>query len=99
MMELLPFQHTVATIGWAVTDPVIDPKTIGELRDHVAPFAQSGRGGARNLLDEPNIAMFAAGPTLRRFAASVLGDSCFAVRALSSTKRQTRIGRSSGTRT
>jgi len=52
------------------------------LRESVAALAQSGRGGARNLLDEPRIARLAASPTLRQFATAALGDSCFAVRAL-----------------
>lgn len=81
-MELLCFQQSIATAGWAVTDPVVDSRTIAELRDRVAPFARPGRGGARNLLDDSRIAALAAAPTLRRFACAVLGESCFAVRAL-----------------
>lgn len=81
-MELLPFQQAITTNGWAVTEPVIDAPTIATLRDSVAPLARSGRGGVRNLLDEPRIAALAASPTIRQFAAAVLGDSCFAVRAL-----------------
>jgi hypothetical protein len=53
-MELLSFQQSIATAGWAVTDPVMDARTIAEWRDCVAPLAQTGRGGARNLLDEAN---------------------------------------------
>jgi len=82
MKELLAFQESVATAGWAVTDPVVDSATIAELRDCVAPLVQSGRGGARNLLDEPRIATLATSPTLRPFADAVLGEACFAVRAL-----------------
>ena len=81
-MELLAFKESIATRGWAVSDPVVDSAGIDELRERVAPFAQSGRGGARNLLDDPGIAALAAGRTLRRFASAVLGESCFAVRAL-----------------
>lgn len=81
-MELLSFQRSIDTSGWAVTDPVLDSATIAALRDCVAPFAQSRRGGARNLLDDARIAALAMTPTLRRFACVVLGDSCFAVRAL-----------------
>jgi len=82
MHELLPFQQSVTAAGWAVTDPVVDSATVAELRDCVAPLVQSGRGGARNLLDEPRIASLATSPALRRFADAVLGESCFAVRAL-----------------
>ena len=81
-MELLSFQQALAKNGWAVTEPMVDAPTIAELRACVAPLAQSGRGGARNLLDEPRLAALAAAPALRQFACSVLGDSCFAVRAL-----------------
>ena len=80
--ELLPFQQAVATRGWAVTTPMFDAGTIAELRASIAPLAQVGRGGARNLLDEPHIAGLAANPTLRKLAAAILGQSCFAVRAL-----------------
>lgn len=81
-MELLSFQQSVATAGWAVTDRVVDSATITALRDRVAALAQTGRGGARNLLDDPGIAALAVTPTLRQFACAVLGESCFAVRAL-----------------
>jgi ectoine hydroxylase-related dioxygenase (phytanoyl-CoA dioxygenase family) len=81
-MELLSFQHSIATAGWAVTQPVLDPETIVALRACVASLAHTGRGGARNLLDDAQIAALAATPQLRRFSCAVLGESCFAVRAL-----------------
>ena len=81
-MELVSFQQSIATTGWAVTQPVIESDTIAELRDCVAAFAETGRGGARNLLDHSAVAALAAAPTLRRFACAILGESCFAVRAL-----------------
>jgi hypothetical protein len=61
---------------------VIDAPTVADLRECVALLAQSGRGGARNLLDEPLVATLAASQALRQFATAILGDSCFAVRAL-----------------
>ena len=81
-MDLLSFQQAIATAGWAVTEPVVDVSAIAELRQSVGPFAQAGRGGARNLLDEPRIAGLAVSPALRQVATAVLGDHCFAVRAL-----------------
>lgn len=81
-MELLSFQQSVATAGWAVTQPVVDPTTIAELRAGVAALAHAGRGGARNLLDDAHVAALAAAPRLRQFACAILGESCFAVRAL-----------------
>src|SRR5215510_3917938 len=74
-MELLSFKQAITTLGWAVTDPVVDAATIAELRDCVAALAHIGRGGARNLLDDPRIAALAAAPTLRQFATAILGDS------------------------
>lgn len=81
-LELHRFQQAIATSGWDVTDPVVDAAAVAELRDCLALSVQSGRGGARNLLDEPGIADLAASPTLRQFAGAVLGSVCFAVRAL-----------------
>ena len=81
-MELLSFQQSISTSGWAVTEPILDSAMIAELRDCVADFAQAGRGGARNLLDDSRIRAVAATAALRTLAASVLGPSCFAVRAL-----------------
>ena len=82
MIEPLSFQESIATKGWAVTEPVIASAWIAELRDCVSARASSGRGGARNLLDDARIAALAASPTVRRFPCAVLGEACFAVRAL-----------------
>jgi ectoine hydroxylase-related dioxygenase (phytanoyl-CoA dioxygenase family) len=81
-MERLSFQQLIATAGWAVTGPVIDATSVADLRACVAALAHAGRGGARNLLDDAHIGGLAAAPTLRQFACAVLGESCFAVRAL-----------------
>jgi len=81
-MELLSFQQSIATAGWAVTQPVVEPETIVALRARVAALTETGRGGARNLLDDAQIAALAATPQLRQFACAILGESCFAVRAL-----------------
>jgi ectoine hydroxylase-related dioxygenase (phytanoyl-CoA dioxygenase family) len=76
------FQQSISTAGWAVTQPVVDPTAIAELRVRVAALSHAGRGGARNLLDDEHIAALAATPRLRHFACAILGESCFAVRAL-----------------
>ena len=81
-MEPISFQRSVDIAGWAVTEPVVGSDVVAELRDSVAVQAHAGRGGARNLLDDPRIAALAASPTMRQFANAVLGPSCFAVRAL-----------------
>jgi ectoine hydroxylase-related dioxygenase (phytanoyl-CoA dioxygenase family) len=82
MIRLTLFQQSIATHGWAVTGPVVDNRLVTALRHRVAALARAGRGGARNLLDDPAICSLAASPTLRNFASAVLGDACFAVRAL-----------------
>jgi phytanoyl-CoA dioxygenase PhyH len=81
-MELLSFRQLIATAGWAVTPPVLDWTTLVELRACVGFHAQAGRGGARNLIDDSPIRALAVAPALRRLAGAVLGESCFAVRAL-----------------
>ena len=69
-------------LAQTVTPPVIDAAEVGQLRADVAPFALEARGGARNLLDQTFVQRLATRPTVRGVAASVLGDGCFAVRAL-----------------
>jgi ectoine hydroxylase-related dioxygenase (phytanoyl-CoA dioxygenase family) len=81
-MELLSFQHSVATAGWAVTEAIVGSNAISELRSRVAALANAARGCARNLFDDAHITQLAAAPTPRQFACTVPGQSCFAVRAL-----------------
>jgi ectoine hydroxylase-related dioxygenase (phytanoyl-CoA dioxygenase family) len=81
-MEMLSFKQSIAAVGWAVTEAVLDSAAIIELRNCVGAHAHAGRGGARNLLDDPRIAALALSPALRQFASAVLGENCFAVRAL-----------------
>ena len=81
-MKLLSFQQSIATAGWAVTEPILDAASIAELRDCVSTHARTGRGGARNLLDDLRIATLAASPICRQLADAILGNTCFAVRAL-----------------
>lgn len=82
MIELQQFAQGVRELGWAVTTPVIDDRAIAMLRGDVAHVAVDGRGGTRNLLERPLVRFLAKSPPLRDLAASVLGDSCFAVRAI-----------------
>lgn len=75
----------VARAGWAITPPVVPRRDLDELTDALAIFTApgSGRGGARNLLEQvPAVAMLAASSAVRAVAESVLGPDCFAVRAL-----------------
>ena len=80
--EKTSFAGAIADRGWAVTPPVADIATVSVLRKESAGFATDGRGGARNLLESPRVRAFAASEAVRSFAKAVLGDPCFAVRAL-----------------
>ena len=75
-------QRAIDERGWAVTEPVIDAVEVERLREDVAPHAVDGRGGARNLLGHAFVRALAKQPAIRGVAARILGDDCFAVRAL-----------------
>jgi ectoine hydroxylase-related dioxygenase (phytanoyl-CoA dioxygenase family) len=81
-MDLTTFAAAVEARGWATTRPVLTDADVDALRDAVAPLAVEGRGGARNLLAEPSVRALAASSVVRSLASVVLGDACFAVRAL-----------------
>jgi len=76
------FVDAIRERGWASTNAVLDAAAVASLREVVAPYAIEGRGGARNLLPNENIRTLAVSSDIRGFAAAVLGDECFAVRAL-----------------
>jgi ectoine hydroxylase-related dioxygenase (phytanoyl-CoA dioxygenase family) len=76
------FAANIRQQGWAITRPVLSPHEIADLRGTTARVAVDGRGGARNLLDLAEVRQLAAHPAMRALADSVLGPSCFAVRAL-----------------
>jgi ectoine hydroxylase-related dioxygenase (phytanoyl-CoA dioxygenase family) len=76
------FASAIAERGWAKTPRIHDNDTVEHLRTVVATLASDGRGGARNLLDLPDIRTLAASEPVRLLASSILGDRCFAVRAL-----------------
>jgi ectoine hydroxylase-related dioxygenase (phytanoyl-CoA dioxygenase family) len=80
--ERRSFANTIAERGWAVTRPVLDNATVLALRAEVASLAVDNRGGARNLLENAPVRALAASNTVREYACAVLGDRCFAVRAL-----------------
>ena len=81
-VDLGSFAVAVAERGWAVTPPVIDDSAVMQLRAVDARLATDGRGGARNLLDLPEIQALAASGPVRGLATAVLGAEGFAVRAL-----------------
>lgn len=80
--ELETFARAVHEDGWAVTPAIIDNTTVDRLRTAVSVVAENGRGGARNLLELPTVAALATLPAVRSLATAVLGEKCFAVRAL-----------------
>jgi ectoine hydroxylase-related dioxygenase (phytanoyl-CoA dioxygenase family) len=80
--DIQTFAASIDRDGWAVVGPVLDIASITALRHHVSSLAVDGRGGARNLFDQAAFRALAAAPRVRALAAAVLGDDCFAVRAL-----------------
>ena len=81
-LEFESFARTIEHQGWAITPPVIDDAMVESLRAAVSAVAENGRGGARNLLELPAVASLATSPAVRSLASAVLGDGCFATRAL-----------------
>jgi ectoine hydroxylase-related dioxygenase (phytanoyl-CoA dioxygenase family) len=81
-MELTIFANVIEERGWATTPAVFGEAEVAALREAVAPLAVEGRGGARNLLAHPRVRALAVSSVARSFAADVLGEACFAVRAI-----------------
>lgn len=71
--------------GWAVTAPIVPQLVVDQLVGELASVAavHEGRGGVRNLLDvSPAARTLATSRAVRSVAEAVLGDACFAVRAI-----------------
>jgi ectoine hydroxylase-related dioxygenase (phytanoyl-CoA dioxygenase family) len=81
-MDLTQFVATIEQRGWATTAPILAEGEVVALREAIAPLAVDGRGGARNLLAHAAIRALSTSPAVRSLASAVLGDACFAVRAL-----------------
>jgi len=81
-VDLQTFSGSVAERGWAVTPPIVSDSTIEQLRAAVCTLARDGRGGARNLLDLQEVQSLARSEAVRGLAIAVLGEACFATRAL-----------------
>ena len=81
-MGLTLFANTIEQRGWATTRSVLAADEVVALREAVAPLAVDGRGGVRNLLAHAQVRALAASSAARSLAAAVLGDACFAVRAI-----------------
>jgi ectoine hydroxylase-related dioxygenase (phytanoyl-CoA dioxygenase family) len=82
VIDLHRFAEQITVDGWAVTPPVPSSATTALLRGVVAAYASNKRGGARNLLENVDIQALARSQPIRELAEAVLGDQCFAVRAL-----------------
>jgi ectoine hydroxylase-related dioxygenase (phytanoyl-CoA dioxygenase family) len=81
-LDVESFAAVIAEHGWAIRPRIIDDSVVAQLRATVAPFATSGRGGVRNLLDFGEIQALATLAPIRRLVSAALGAECFAVRAL-----------------
>lgn len=82
MMDLDDAVAAIGRDGWATTPPTLSDAEVNALREVVAPLSVDGRGGARNLLAHAPIRALATSTRVRAIAAAVLGDTCFAVRAI-----------------
>jgi ectoine hydroxylase-related dioxygenase (phytanoyl-CoA dioxygenase family) len=81
-MDLTQFVADIEERGWSTTPALLTDVEVAALSAAVAPLAIDGRGGARNLLAHASIRSLAISQTVRSLATAVLGDACFAVRAL-----------------
>lgn len=82
-LEQTDLAATIARDGWAVTPPIVPQLELDRLVGELARLGRDGGGGARNLLDEaPAVRALATSRAVRSVAAAVLGERCFAVRAL-----------------
>jgi ectoine hydroxylase-related dioxygenase (phytanoyl-CoA dioxygenase family) len=81
-MDLTDFATSIEHRGWATTPSVLSDAEVIALREAVTPLMVDGRGGARNLLAHARIRALATSSAARSLAAAVLGDACFAVRAI-----------------
>jgi ectoine hydroxylase-related dioxygenase (phytanoyl-CoA dioxygenase family) len=71
--------------GWAVTEPCVPQLVIDRLLAEIEPLEahSDSRGGVRNLFEAaPSVRTLAASAPVREVAEAVLGERCFAVRAL-----------------
>lgn len=81
-MDLTTFAATIEQRGWATTPPVLADAELVALSEFVAPLAVDGRGGIRNLLAHAPVRALATSSAARAVASAVLGEQCFAVRAI-----------------
>jgi len=82
IVDLTALAAAIEERGWATTPPLLADAEVVALREALAPHATEGRGGARNLLAHACVRALATSSAVRALAAAVLGDGCFAVRAL-----------------
>lgn len=76
-------RQSVARVGYAVVEEAIPTEDLGPLARALEQFTESrGRGGVRNMLREPAVADLVRSARFRALAQAVLGDQCFAVRAI-----------------
>ena len=79
--ELAQFSERVRTEGWSITQPVVELPAIATLCRDLSGLQPDVRGGVRNILERSSVRALATSPAVRQLAESVLGSSCFAVRA------------------
>jgi ectoine hydroxylase-related dioxygenase (phytanoyl-CoA dioxygenase family) len=74
----------VSSSGFAIVEDVLDLATIERLQALMESIARSqeGRGGARNLLDDPGVRELADSEVVMSLVRPVLGETAFAVRGI-----------------
>lgn len=76
--------ETIGSFGYAMVAHVLDSDQIADLIDALSEGtpASVGRGGRRNLLDEPSVRELASSVEVRRLVEPILGENAFVVRGI-----------------
>lgn len=68
--------------GFAPIPDALDGATVDALLEVLAPLQTPGAAGTRNLLEHPSVGAWINSPQIRALVEPVLGENCFAVRAI-----------------
>jgi hypothetical protein len=79
----------IGSNGFAIVEDVLDLATIERLRALMESItsSQEGRGGVRNLLDDPDVCELAGSETVMKLVRPILGETAFPVRGILFDKR------------
>jgi hypothetical protein len=76
--------NSIEVSGYAIVPDILHSDRITELVELLSQSLAvlAGRGGRRNLLDEPAVSELSSSPELRRLVEPILGKEAFAVRGI-----------------